>query len=154
MDHQQQYSLQCDYCKMFYSVQPSKPIIISPFSWSYNHFPHNNHPLADNLNILAPFPFVFFFKYCIYLFLERGEGREKDRKRNINRLSLACLWLGTWPIIQVCAPTGNRTSDLWRMIQRGWCPVLEDDAQPTESHQSGLLSSFVYLSLKPSALVK
>ena len=28
--------------------------------------------------------FLFFFKDCIYLFLERGEGREKEGRRNIN----------------------------------------------------------------------
>ena len=28
--------------------------------------------------------FFFFFKDLIYLFLERGEGREKERQRNIN----------------------------------------------------------------------
>ena len=29
-----------------------------------------------------------FLKYCIYLFLERGEGREKEEERNINWLPL------------------------------------------------------------------
>ena len=33
--------------------------------------------------ILPPFCF-YFFKDFIYLFLERGEGRAKDRERNIN----------------------------------------------------------------------
>ena len=28
--------------------------------------------------------FLFFFKVYIYLFLERGEAREKERKRNIS----------------------------------------------------------------------
>ena len=27
---------------------------------------------------------VFFLKYSMYFFLERGEGREKERERNIN----------------------------------------------------------------------
>ena len=39
-----------------------------------------------------------FFKDFIYSFLERGEGREKVRERNINVwLLLACPQLGTWP---------------------------------------------------------
>ena len=31
-----------------------------------------------------------FFKDFIYLFLERGEGREKERERNIDWLPLTC----------------------------------------------------------------
>ena len=45
---------------------------------------------------------------AIYLFLERGERREKERERNIN------VWLPlarTWPATQACALTGNRASD-------------------------------------------
>ena len=50
-------------------------------------------------------------KYFIYLFLERG--KDKERERNIN------VWLlfvnshtkvgelGTWPTAQACALTGN-----------------------------------------------
>ena len=44
----------------------------------------------------------------MYLFLERREGREKERERNIH------VWLphmrpllGTWPTTQACALTGN-----------------------------------------------
>ena len=43
---------------------------------------------------------VLFKKDFIYLLLERGEGREKDRERN------------TWPTTQACALTRTRTSDL------------------------------------------
>ena len=52
----------------------------------------------------------YFFKYFIYLFLERGTGREKERERNIN-VWLPLMWppLGTWPATQACALTGNRT---------------------------------------------
>ena len=53
--------------------------------------------------------FLFFsFKDFIYSFLEGGEVREKERERNIN------VWLppvhpplGTWPVAQACALTGN-----------------------------------------------
>ena len=54
----------------------------------------------------------FLKKDFIYLFLDRGEGREKERKKNINVcLSLVLSLLGTWPAIQVCALTGNQTSN-------------------------------------------
>ena len=48
----------------------------------------------------------------IYLFLERGEGREKERERNISVwLPLTRPPMGTWPATQACALTGNRTRD-------------------------------------------
>ena len=57
---------------------------------------------------------VFFFRTIIflkiiYLFLGRGEGKEKDRERNIDGLPLTCPPLGTWPATQACALTGNQT---------------------------------------------
>ena len=53
-----------------------------------------------------------FFKDVIYLFLERREGREKERERNIHVwLPLLRPLLGTWPATQACALTGNRTAD-------------------------------------------
>ena len=64
--------------------------------------------------------FVFVFKDFVYLFLERGEGREKERERNISRLlTLVRPLLGTWPATQACALTGNQTS--YPLIRR---PVL------------------------------
>ena len=54
------------------------------------------------------FLFIFFGKDFIYLFLERGEEREK----NINVwLLLSHPLLGTWPAPQAYALTGNRTGD-------------------------------------------
>ena len=45
-------------------------------------------------------------------FIFRGEERENERERNIILwLSLMHLLLGTWPITQACAFTGNRTND-------------------------------------------
>ena len=47
-----------------------------------------------------------------YLFLERGEGKEKEGERNINVWLLpARPLLGTWAATQAFAPTGNRNSD-------------------------------------------
>ena len=51
-----------------------------------------------------------FFKDFIYLFLDRGEGREKEVERNIKMwLPLACPPLGTQPATQACALTWNQT---------------------------------------------
>ena len=61
--------------------------------------------------------FIVFFKCSflkdfIYLFLERGAGKEEERERNISVwLLLAQPQLGTWPATQACAQTGNRTGD-------------------------------------------
>ena len=52
------------------------------------------------------------FNDFIYLILERGEGREKERERNIIVwLPLICPLLGTWPATQPCALTGNLTAN-------------------------------------------
>ena len=52
------------------------------------------------------------FKDFIYLFLERGEGKEKGRERNINVwLPPACPLVGTWPATRACALTGNQTGN-------------------------------------------
>ena len=94
-------------------------------------FPHVmtedvDHPLLSLLTI-STFSlkkclfksFTYFFKDFIYLFLEREEGREKERERNIDvykryidQLPLVQPQLGTWPAAQTCALTGNRTGDL------------------------------------------
>ena len=54
----------------------------------------------------------FFKKDFIYLFLEKGEGKEEERERDINAwLPLLHPLLRTWPTTQACTLTGNRTSD-------------------------------------------
>ena len=51
-----------------------------------------------------------FLKDFIYLFLETGQVKERERERNINLwLPLLYPWLGSWPATQACALTGNRT---------------------------------------------
>ena len=57
-----------------------------------------------------------FFFLRFYLFLDRGEGREKEGekhlcKRYIDQLPPPRPQLGTWPATQACALTGNQTSD-------------------------------------------
>ena len=56
--------------------------------------------------------FSLFLKDFIYLFLERGEEKEKESERKINVwFTLTRPLLGTWPATQSCALTGNRTGD-------------------------------------------
>ena len=53
--------------------------------------------------ILSLVHFIFKILFT-YLFLEREEGREKERERNINLwLHLAHSLLGSWPATQECA---------------------------------------------------
>ena len=75
----------------------------------------------------------------IYLFLERGEGREKERGRNIDMQEKHQSAASCTP------PTGDLAYD------PGICPDRElnqqpfslwDDTQPTEPHQSGSFASF------------
>ena len=58
--------------------------------------------ITDNLY------FLFFKRF--YLFLERGEGKEKEGERNISVwLPLMHPLLGTWLTTQACALIGNQT---------------------------------------------
>ena len=71
----------------------------------HRHLNHSNQPSTKILYFFKP---LYVLKDFIYLFLERGEGREKERERNINVwLPLACPLLGTWPVTQACALTGS-----------------------------------------------
>ena len=47
-----------------------------------------------------------------FIYLDRGEGREKERERNITVwLPLTHPLLGTWPETQARALTGSQTAD-------------------------------------------
>ena len=83
---------------------------------------------------------IFFFER-FYLFLERREGREKERERNINVwLPLMCPQPGTCPATQPCALTGNQTGEL--LVRR---PALNP---LSNTSQGGFLSLFdFYFSL-------
>ena len=87
-----------------------------------------------------------FLKDFIYLFLERGEGREEERERNINvrekHWSVASHTRPVW------APSRSRdrtwSSDMCPDHESNWQPfALWDDAEPTEPRWSGLLLSFL-----------
>ena len=49
----------------------------------------------------------YFLKYFIYLFLERGEWREKKREGNVDQLPFPHPQLGSWSITLACAQIGN-----------------------------------------------
>ena len=75
---------------------------------------------------------ILFKKDFIYVFLEKREGRDKKRERNIN------VWLpllhpqpGTWPRSQACALDGE-------LNQRPF--HLQAGTQSTQPHQPGLKS--------------
>ena len=73
---------------------------------------HDKKHIASTVLVLSFY--LCIFKKRFYLFLERGEGREKGREtsiweRDMDWLPLTRPLLGTWPISQTCALTGNRT---------------------------------------------
>ena len=73
---------------------------------------------------------LIFLKDFIYLFLERGEGREKEKDRNSNVwLPLVCPLLGTWPPTQACALD-------WELNRQSF--GSQAGTQSTEPHQPGL----------------
>ena len=58
-------------------------------------------------------PFLFFWRFYLFICRERGEEREKERERNISVwLSLVYPLLETWLATQACALTRKQTSDL------------------------------------------
>ena len=82
---------------------------------------------------------TFFLKKILFIyFLEGREGREKERERNMNEwLLLTHPLLGTWPVTQARAPTGNRTGDplVLRLVlnplsctSQGWAALLKEMA--------------------------
>ena len=58
------------------------------------------------VNTYFKFLFIYLLIEKIYLFLETGEGREKERNISV-WLPLECSLLGTWPTTQAWALTGN-----------------------------------------------
>ena len=80
------------------------------------------------------FSILFYFVWdFIYLFLERAEGREKERERNID------VWLPlTWP---PWGPGLQPRRVLWLRIELG--PFgSQGSARSTDLHQPGLILYF------------
>ena len=58
--------------------------------------------------------FLSFIFLKIFIYLQRGEAREKETsmcKRYTDWLPLTHPQTGTWPTAQACALTGNQTGD-------------------------------------------
>ena len=90
---------------------------------------------------------IFYFKNILFiLFLERGEGREKERERNIKVcLPLMHPLLGPWPATWACALTGNQTSNTvghrpafspLSHTSQGWIFIYHSSLGHTEYHPS------------------
>ena len=123
--------LQVQLLRKAFITPPCKLAAPPPFSVPFCScvFLSTFHHLAQPIGI------SFLLLDFIYLFLERGGRRKKEREmltceRNINWLSLTCPQLGTWPATQACALTGNQTD--------------QASAQFTEPHQQGL-QVFLYI---------
>ena len=56
--------------------------------------------------------FFLCLKQILFISFVGGEGREKEREKNIYPSVAAYPLPGTWPATQACALTGNRTGDL------------------------------------------
>ena len=83
--------------------------------------------MAWGKNLKALFT-IFFLRF--YLFLDRGEGKEKKKDRNANVwLPFTHSLLETWLITQACALTGNRTSD--PLVHR---PMLSPLSYTSQGH--------------------
>ena len=63
-----------------------------------------------------------FLKDFIYLFLERGEGKERGREKHWFSISYLSYvpWSGTEPETQACALTRNQVATFHFV---GWCPT-------------------------------
>ena len=115
------------YALYSYANKPNKsPLrkrLLALFLWEFGHLSSPSRSCLGRISFVhgrqgalqAKIPtvgFLHFFKKNIYLFLERGEGREKEKERNINVwLPLMHPLLGNWATTQACALTGNRTGD-------------------------------------------
>ena len=74
------------------------------------------------------------FKDFIYVFLERGEGREKEWERNIN------VWEIHWSVASHTTPTGDlaHNRDMCPDWESNWLPFSSQaGTQSTEPHQPG-----------------
>ena len=73
------------------------------------------------------FTLSFFFPKILFIFRERGREGEREGEKHwcVRETSISCLSHAqprTWPATQVCALTGNQTSDLlvWGTMLNPW----------------------------------
>ena len=106
---------------------------------SLHHILGSWPPIVKAMIISAGFLSLFFsLFYFIYLFLESGEGREKESLRNIfvkekHEAVGSCLNRDQTHNPGMCCDWGL---NLWPF-------ALQDDTQPSEPHGSGMDSSFL-----------
>ena len=100
-------------------------------------------PVLDHLCPWVSNNFLSFF-LRFYLFLERGEGREKEEEWNNVLLPLAHPLLETWPATQACALTGNQTKPLWFAGLRSihWATSARDGSIFLKSRLHKLIMTF------------
>ena len=85
--------------------------------------------------VRSSFSFLSFLEKCfIYLFLEWGERREKEREKNINQLPLRCNLTRDRTHNPGTHTDQNQTGNLLLFGRK--------EAQSTEPHQSGLIIFF------------
>ena len=111
--------------------------------------------LARGPSILLIFPknhllilLISCFQFYWFLFKKftfRGEGRQKERERNIN------VWMKHWLVASCTPPAGDLAHNPgmypdWELNK--WPFTLQNDTQSTEPHQSGpilLISALVFI---------
>ena len=87
--------------------------------------------------VLSAKIFMFFLN-ILFICLERGKGREKERERNISVwLPFTCPQLGTWPATQACSLTGTRTG--YSLVRRLALTPLSHTSQGHVFNVSNLL---------------
>ena len=88
---------------------------------------------------MRPIIAYFLRMKILFIFLEAGKGREKERERNTDVRDLQVDRLGTEPAPQAQAVTGNQTGDLslcrtmpnqLNHTGQGWLLILGSTRQP------------------------
>ena len=81
--------------------------------------------------------------FYYYLFLDRGEGREKEGEKHQCGLPFVRPQLGAWPATQACALTGNRTYN--PLVCR---PVLNPLSHTSQGYSAILINIKTYSNQK------
>ena len=98
---------------------------------------------------LFDFMYLLNKQFCLFIFRE-GEGREKERERNISVcLLFTCPPLRTWPATQACALTGNRTSNA--LVRR---PALNPLNYTSQGNEQNLFKNFCLWRTRWKSLVQ
>ena len=115
---------------------------------TYRKFSRQNNSITAENSLMPLFIFLSILKKdFIYLFLDRREGREKGKERNINVwLHLVCSLLGTQPTTQACALTRNRTGDPF-LCRPALNPLSHSSQGPNAPFLKQQLTNFYHCAL-------